>query len=122
VYVRSLDSGFTIFDPHKPVQSTDLAQWEPILSWTLQKPVTIAAATVAAAPLSTPATEPRTIAASRASSLMPPQESLVHGSRLTVFAHSPKPANEDHAPVATAPLRAAGSQALPQYLLRQPAA
>ncbi|NBX21856.1 MAG: hypothetical protein EBR58_10970, partial [Betaproteobacteria bacterium] len=48
------------------------------------------------------------------------QESMVHGSRLTVFAHSPKPANEDHPPAS--PVRAAGSQALPQYLLRQPAA
>jgi chromosome partitioning protein len=122
VYVRSLDSGFTIFDPHKPVQSTDLAQWEPILSWTLQKPVSTVTTAVAAPTSPTPAMEPRAIAASRASSLMPPQESLVHGSRLTVFAHSPKPANEDHAPVAATPLRAAGSQALPQYLLRQPAA
>lgn len=122
VYVRSLDSGFTIFDPHKPLQSADLAQWEPILAWTLQTPVTIAAAAVAGSTVTASATEPKTIAASRASSLMPPQESLVHGSRLTVFANSPKPANEDHAPVAATPLRAAGSQALPQYLLRQPAA
>ncbi len=120
VYVRSLDNGFTIFDPHKPLQSADLAQWEPILAWTLQKPVTIVAAAMTAP--SAPATEPKTIAASRASSLMPPQESLVHGSRLTVFANSPKPANEDHAPATATPLRAAGSQALPQYLLRQPAA
>jgi len=106
MYVRSLDSGFTIFDPHKPLHSADLAQWEPIVRWVV-------------APAAVPevsATDRHPIAASRAPSLMPAQESLVHGSRLTVFATIAKPANEDHAPAT--PLRAAGSHALPQYLLR----
>ncbi len=101
VYVRSLESGLTIFDPHKPVQSADLAQWEPILQWVSMRPVT---------PEITPV-EKHPIAVSRAPSLMPAQESLVHGSRLTVFATATKPANEDHVP--PAPLRVAGSHALP---------
>ncbi len=118
VYVRSLENGFTIFDPHKPLQSADLAQWEPILHWTLPRIASSATATPALqSPTSAPAGKPA-IAAPRATSLMPAQESLVHGTRLTVFANSPKPANEDHAP--SPAVRAAGSQALPQYLLRQP--
>jgi len=117
VYVRSLESGFTIFDPHKPLQTADIAQWEPILNWTMNK---AAAPSAVAQETAIAPAEKRAIAAPRAPSLMPAQESMVHGSRLTVFANSPKPANEDHAPAS--PVRAAGSQALPQYLLRQPAA
>lgn len=108
MYVRSLDSGFTIFDPHKPLHSSDLAQWEPIVRWVVAR---------AAVP-EAGATEKPPIAGSRAPSLMPAQESLVHGSRLTVFATVARPANEDHVP--PVPLRATGSQALPQYLPHQP--
>lgn len=119
-YVRSLDSGFTLFDPHKPLQTADIAQWEPILEWTRQA-CGMQANAIPSPELVTPAaSEPCKVAAPRANSLMPAQESLVHGSRLTVFAHGPKPANEDHSPAPSA--RGAGSQALPQFLLRKPAA
>ena len=33
IYVRSLDSGQTIFDQRNTAVQTDLDQWEPILQW-----------------------------------------------------------------------------------------
>ncbi len=113
-YVRSLDSGQTIFDQRSTAVQADLAQWEPILQWL--QPVTQfppTPAPVAAATPSQPAigiwepalpspVEPVPVMArslagsdrlptSRAPSLMPAQESLVHGSRLSVFSQNSPP-------------------------------
>lgn len=79
-YVRSLDSGQTIFDQRSTAVQADLDQWEPILHWLqpvtqLQPPAPPPAPAPAVTPVHTP----------RAPSLMPAQESLVHGSRLSVF-------------------------------------
>ncbi len=35
MYVRSLDTGTTIFDPHSPPQSADIEQWKSILEWAM---------------------------------------------------------------------------------------
>lgn len=114
VYVRSLESGFTIFDPHKPLQTADIAQWEPILNWAINRSATSGDEVPKA---TSPSIETGGIASSRPHSLMPAQESMVHGSRLNVFALSPKSAPETPA----TPMGASSSPSLPQYLLRQPA-
>lgn len=115
-YVRSLDNGRTLFDAPS-THAQDLAQWEPILQWLrpivgLEPP---AAALPAPEPIVTSAVQ-----ASRAASLMPAQESMVHGTRLTVFTGAPRTgANEDDG----LDLHRAASPTLgngvPQYLLRR---
>jgi chromosome partitioning protein len=122
-YVRSLDSGQTIFDVAGSAGKPDREQWEPILRWL--HPVTQLPASPskwdrtfgsANEPSLSVAANDR-IPAPRAPSLMPAQESLVHGSRLSVFASG-------HAllrnTVAT-PRVAGEPQVLgaPQFLLRQ---
>ena len=129
-YVRGLDSGHTIFDIRSNATKPDLEQWNPILQWL--QPVTQLAAvpptgetsdtttpnphwhdTFAPTTVSTqtrPANEH--IRASRPVNLMPAQESLVHGSRLSVF-------STPHTDTAIAPLGrvAAVSKALEQAKL-----
>jgi chromosome partitioning protein len=82
IYVRSLDSGQTIFDMHSAAVQSDLDQWKTILQWL--QPVTQLPAKVA---VQTPTKEEtaQPLPAPRAPSLMPAQESLVHGSRLSVL-------------------------------------
>ncbi len=113
IYVRSLDNGQTIFDMRSTAVQADLDQWQPILQWL--QPVTQLPdpqqSVAAPAPCHTAeaawesafltsatsalASEPSAhspgdrIASPRAPSLMPAQESLVHGSRLSVFAQNP---------------------------------
>ena len=145
-YVRSLDNGQTIFDLRSNLVQADLTQWEPILQWlepvtqlpVAQQPASLAAeapthsltppapdpawkpALVSSNP-TTPTTAPaQRIAAPRAPSLMPAQESLVHGSRLSVFAQTPPP---DHTaatplPVARMGREAPGLDAPTRFLLR----
>jgi chromosome partitioning protein len=117
-YVRGLETGVTLFDSAGPTQQTDLAQWEPILQWL--RPIVRLQPTVNAtqAPVSNSAAQPSTIQASRAASLMPAQESLVHGSRLTVFAPGIK--TESDAVVGVDLNRALPGHggAVPQFLLR----
>ena len=87
-YVKCLENGQTIFDLSATASAGDLPQWQPILNW-LRPLVGLSA------PLLTPAAEPiaavqkstdTRISAPRAASLMPAQESMVHGDRLTVIA------------------------------------
>lgn len=87
-YVRSLDSGQTLFDQRSTAVQTDLDQWEPILQWL--QPVTLLPAVSPSPALSatqweSPFAPGERIQAPRAPSLMPAQEALVHGSRLSVF-------------------------------------
>jgi len=142
-YVRSLDSGQTIFDVAGSAGKPDREQWEPILRWlhpVTQLPATQLPATPACtsapsdlAQVGEPSKWDRTfgsaneaslsvaandrIPAPRAPSLMPAQESLVHGSRLSVFASG-------HALLrnTVVPPRVAGEPQVlgaPQFLLRQ---
>lgn len=86
LYVRSLESGQTLFDQPPSEDNADLRQWEPIVQWL--RPM------AGLQPLSPPpaaAPEPaetggERIPPPRAASLMPAQEALVHGNRLSVFA------------------------------------
>lgn len=118
-YVRGLETGVTLFDTASAPQQADLAQWEPILQW-LRPIVRLQAPAVFSAP--TPARQaepaPSTVQSSRVASLMPAQESLVHGSRLTVFAPGIK--TESDAVVGVDLNRALPGHggAVPQFLLR----
>lgn len=114
-YVRGLETGITLFDTSPGVQAADLAQWEPILQW-LRPIARLQAATVAAPP--PPAPSAPKVQASRAASLMPAQESLVHGSRLSVFSHSIKTGGEVVSNLDLNRALPAASGSVPQFLLR----
>ncbi|MBX9818549.1 MAG: hypothetical protein K2X79_11005, partial [Burkholderiaceae bacterium] len=116
-YVRGLETGITLFDTAGPAQQADLAQWEPILEWL--RPIARLQAPIIATPASKPAAQPSTtVQAPRAASLMPAQESLVHGSRLSVFAPGIK--TEPDGVVGVDLNRALPGQGavVPQFLLR----
>lgn len=114
-YVRSLENGQTLFDLPASGQAADLAQWAPILEWLepvmrLRSP---APAPVVAAPQPVVA---KNIQASRAASLMPAQEALVHGNRLSVFTPN-KTAGREEGLELVSPLPQYAS-AVPQFLRR----
>lgn len=116
-YVRGLETGITLFDAANSAQQADLAQWEPILQWL--RPIARLQAAVAAAPAPAPVVAPSTVQSSRAASLMPAQESLVHGSRLSVFAQGIKTGGDAVTGVdLNRALPAAAPSAVPQFLLR----
>jgi len=81
LYVRSLERGLTMFDLPPQQAAADLAQWEPILQWlqpimeppqAANDPTPAAAATARAN-------------SARPAKLMPAQDTLVAGSRLSVL-------------------------------------
>lgn len=87
MYVRSLDSGLTVFDLKSSTNQADLDQWESILNWL--KPIAKLAILESSVPplqddLSQFQTN-RPVKPSLAASLMPAQESMVHGNRLSLF-------------------------------------
>ena len=112
-YVRSLENGLTMFDLPRDAHTADLAQWEPILQWLrpiarLEAPTPVApvvvipaaatasvtlplAAVVPIAPVVAPVVAPERIHTALAASLMPAQEALVHGDRLSLFEHCAVP-------------------------------
>ena len=113
LYVRSLERGLTIFDLPAHQATADLAQWAPIVDWL--RPV-LQPAQAANDPLA--ATHPSRVATSRPDSLMPAQESLVHGSRLTVQSGARALAPVHHAPPRTLPHGGGASAPIPQFLKR----
>jgi chromosome partitioning protein len=109
LYVRSLERGLTIFDLPRSQAATDLLQWEPILGWLR--------------PILQPAVEPvaeatghARVAHSRSDSLMPAQESLVHGSRLAVLSAARASAGAHRAPMRTLPRTASAVAEIPEFL------
>jgi chromosome partitioning protein len=115
LYVRSLEQGLTVFDLPPPQAAADLAQWEPILQWLqllLEPPQ---AANDPAEGVHPPASR---VAGSRPPSLMPAQDSLLHGGRLTVMS-PPRPTADPGQPVArTRPAGPATPGQIPQFLKR----
>ena len=91
LYVRSLERGLTIFDLPETQAAADLEQWAPIIDWML--PI-LEPAMAANDEAPQGAIRPSRVGASRPDSLMPAQESLVHGSRLVAGAaraqHTPR--------------------------------
>jgi chromosome partitioning protein len=121
-YVKSLDSGLTMFDLPGQAHSGDLLQWDPILEWL--SPIV----KVAHAPQKRPAPAPEPVKpvaeveapaqrmnTTRAASLMPAQEGLVHGN-LYAFARPGPLATAD---AAARPTNGAERAGVPQFLLRQ---
>jgi chromosome partitioning protein len=113
LYVRSLERGLTIFDLPPSQATVDLAQWEPIIEWI--RPV-----------LQPPAVDdklgPRRIVTrvgtSRHDSLMPAQDTLIHGSRLTVNATARSMENAHPVPIRTLPRTSAEDTQIPRFLKR----
>jgi len=91
VYVRSLESGQTVFDLTSSATQLDLEQWEPILQW-LRPIAQLTPAGEQASPGSRPGQlspahrDADRMPAARANALMPAQEALVHGDLLSRFA------------------------------------
>jgi chromosome partitioning protein len=119
VYVKSLDNGATVFDAAPGVNPADLLQWEPILNW-LRPVAKLAVATIPTAEAGTAiaaGVNPDRIHAGRVPSLMPAQESMLHGDRLNGF-------SPGHLPVAEAglvearPAQSTGRKPVPHFLLR----
>lgn len=138
VYVKCLERGLTIFDLTPRQAATDMAQWAPILEWLgpVFNPVLAAndptpalataarqvvrqvARQVARPEVRTPAAP---VGASRPGSLMPAQESLVHGGRLSAFASGARPGTTSTAPPRAALPRASTpgeSTRIPEFLRR----
>ena len=116
LYVRSLEQGLTVFDLPPAQVAADLAQWESILQWLqpLLEPLQAANDPAERAPM------PSRVAASRPPSLMPAQDSLIHGSRLTgMTPPRSAPLTEQTPPAArTRPAGPATPGQIPQFLKR----
>ena len=80
VYVRCLERGLTVFDLPASQAATDTAQWAPILDWL--RPIAEPPQAANDAPGVRPAAR---MGSSRPQNLMPAQESMVPGARLTVL-------------------------------------
>jgi chromosome partitioning protein len=86
LYVRSLEHGLTMFDLPPAQAASDLAQWEPILQW--MRPV-LQPRQGPHDPA--PAALGERLGSSRATSLMPAQDALIHGARLSVLSAEQRP-------------------------------
>ena len=147
LYVRSLERGMTIFDLPAHTVASDLAQWQPILQWlrpTLyppqaanDAPTGTHTASVAALPAhapvlggrplrSAPAARDTTSASARLGSslpgsLMPAQESLVHGGRLSASSTARavgRPVQQSSSPALTRNVNSPDGLQIPQFLTR----
>lgn len=112
LYVRALERGMTLFDLPPAKAAVDLAQWEPILQWArpLLEPLQ-------AANDPNPSSPQALVASSRPSSLMPAQDALLPGARLTGAA----PRVGAQAPRVLQPpaqRASAGAPQLPQFFKR----
>lgn len=79
VYARALERGLSIFDIRASQVAADLAQWQGILDW-LRPVIAPPQAANDFAPIRRQVTR---IASARPENLMPAQDSLVHGTRLS---------------------------------------
>jgi chromosome partitioning protein len=137
LYVRSLERGLTIFDLQPQLAAADLAQWAPILQWlkpqlyppqasndgagVVRPPARTLAPKGAASPLKAPGEVVSKRLGSLPGSLMPAQESMVQGGRMSTLSAgrtTPAPASPPVAPTLVRPARAADSPQIPQFLKR----
>lgn len=137
LYVRSLERGLTIFDLQPQLAATDLAQWAPILQWlkpqlyppqaandgtgVVRPPARTLAPKGAASPLNARGAVVSRRLGSLPDSLMPAQESMVQGGRMSTLSAghtSPAPVRPPVAPTLVRPARAADSPQIPQFLKR----
>jgi chromosome partitioning protein len=114
LYVRALERGLTVFDLPAPQAAADMAQWDSILAW-LQPLLEPLQAANDPAPDRAATTR---VASARPPSLMPAQESLLHGTRLGVMPPA-RPAGTSGAQQPRVLPGAGGSRAsIPQILKR----
>jgi chromosome partitioning protein len=147
LYLRSLERGTMIFDLPPSITATDLKQWEPILNWlkpllfplqaaddasqsesmTAVKPSPTTSVLTSVvktdAPTTTHQVTPSRLGSSLPSSLMPAQESLVHGGRLTVLGSSrpsAAPVISSGKPALSRNVNLSGDLQIPQFLKHAP--
>ena len=116
LYVRSLERGLTVFDLPPQQAAADLAQWEPIVEW-MQQVLEPPQAANDPVPMVQPASR---INGSRPANLMPAQETMVPGSRLSVLSGA-RPLNppQRQAPPQLARAESPGMpKQIPQFLKR----
>ncbi|MDP3412618.1 MAG: chromosome partitioning protein, partial [Polaromonas sp.] len=137
LYVRSLERGLTIFDLQPQQAAADLAQWAPILQWLKPQLYPPQAANDGSTVLRPPARTlapkaavlPKTVSEEVVSrqrgalptSLMPAQESMVQGGRLSALSAgraAATPAKPVVKPTLARATRPAGGPEIPQFLKR----
>ncbi len=143
LYVRSLERGMTIFDLPTQTAAIDLQQWEPILDWLKPllyppqaandampgNPAPVSKASIVK-PVLVPNSKPviAVLASSRLgsslpSSLMPAQESMIHGGRLSVLGSnraSAAPVVSTGKPAMARNVNSPDGLQIPQFLKRVP--
>ncbi|MDI1269670.1 MAG: ParA family protein [Polaromonas sp.] len=137
LYVRSLERGLTIFDLQPQLAAADLAQWAPILQWlkpqlyppqaandgagVVRPPARTLAPRGAASPLKAPGEVVSRRLGSLPGSLIPAQESMVQGGRMSTLSagrSTPAPVRPPAVPTLARPTRTADSPQIPQFLKR----
>jgi chromosome partitioning protein len=117
LYVRSLERGLTIFDLPPTQAALDLAQWEPLVAWMqpiLEPPQAANDPAQARAPT-------RQVNPSRPANLMPAQDALVPGARLSVLSAAKSlqaGRREAPAPALARKEAPAAQRLMPQFLKR----
>jgi chromosome partitioning protein len=147
LYVRSLERGMTIFDLPAQTAAADLLQWEPILNWmkpllyppqaandaspsqpmaaVRQSPVksVISSVTNPVTRPAAPQAVPNRLGSSLPNSLMPAQESMVHGARLSVLGSGRSgttPVVSSGKPAMSRNVNSPDGLQIPQFLKRAP--
>jgi len=147
LYVRSLERGMTIFDLPKQTAAIDLQQWAPILDWlkpllyppqaandaSPSQPMAaikpgpttsmLTSAAKPAAPAKPHQVAPNRLGSSLPSSLMPAQESIIHGARLSVLGSgrpSAAPVMFSGKPALSRNVNSPDGLQIPQFLKRAP--
>ncbi|MDP1741697.1 MULTISPECIES: ParA family protein [Comamonadaceae] len=138
LYVRSLERGLTIFDLQPHLAAADLAQWAPILQWLKPQLYPPQAANDGTSVIRPPAqslapkkavsrpTVPEEVVSRRLGtlpgSLMPAQESMVQGGRMSTLSAGRTPAaplRPAAAPTLARPTRLSDGPQIPQFLKRK---
>ncbi|HVZ42770.1 MAG TPA: ParA family protein [Ramlibacter sp.] len=114
LYVRSLERGLTIFDLPAHQVTADLAQWEPIVQWfqPILEPPQAANDPAQAKPVVARAHAPRP------QNLMPAQDALIAGARLSVLSGAKTLSSGRGQPTLARAEAPGESRGLPQFLKR----